>query len=76
MWEGLAKKYGYKCWECGKSELEIENAGMTLEKHHLKELVNGGYDHISNLRLVCTKCHENMGHAWYLKKNKKKVGGE
>jgi len=72
MWEGLAKKYGYRCWNCGKCELEVEESGGTLEKHHLREIINGGRNHISNIRLVCTQCHQNMGHAWYLKIDRKK----
>ena len=70
MYFRLGEKYGYKCWACSRSELEVFEAGEALERHHIVEKTNGGPDYIYNQRLVCTKCHYNMGHSWY---NKKRV---
>ena len=48
----ILKAYGYVCQNCGK-----ETTAFNLHIHHKKPWRMGGSDNLSNLQLLCNKCH-------------------
>ena len=51
----VAERDGHKCRDCGTPENPKDK--VYHECHHLKELSKGGQTVMSNLVLLCTKCH-------------------
>lgn len=47
---GVLREAGYKCEECGKSEVQ-------LTVHHIVPLTKGGSNAFDNLKALCSQCH-------------------
>lgn len=51
-WLALKALYGYKCLACGRAETERK-----LTRDHVRPLVKGGTDDISNIQSLCQPCN-------------------
>jgi len=48
-WQDLKKKYNYRCVGCGKKK--------KLTKDHIKPIIKGGTNYISNIQPLCFHCN-------------------
>lgn len=58
QWEGLKKKYDYRCLSCLKK-------GLDLEADHVEPIVLGGENHIGNIQPLCKPCNFKKNRARY-----------
>lgn len=57
----VLRRDGYRCWECQWSHDEWNPSDPRhLELHHIKHHVDGGRNVESNLRTLCTHCHDKL----------------
>ena len=52
-WEGLKKKFNYRCANCGKQKL--------LTEDHIISLKKGGTNYIDNIQPLCQSCNSKKG---------------
>lgn len=55
----ILTKFDYKCQACGKRypNINVPYHQRKLEVHHIIPLLYGGTHELSNLRVLCIKCH-------------------
>ncbi|MCK5176852.1 MAG: HNH endonuclease [Candidatus Aenigmarchaeota archaeon] len=61
----LRERAGNKCEECGSK--------VRLEIHHIVTRQQGNLNELSNLKLLCHKCHAKKGISNRISKNRKQV---
>lgn len=59
----IHKQFDFKCVKCLTHFVKTAPSGMHYptfagEVDHIKALINGGEDSMSNLQLLCSKCHK------------------
>ena len=55
----IHKHFNFTCQRCGRKE---DPNWRTLYVHHKKKVARGGSDDLSNLTLVCKRCHMKFYH--------------
>lgn len=60
LFVNVAERDDWKCRFCKTTELDVYSKGYFMELHRIKQGKNGGDYKVSNLRLVCTRCHNKL----------------
>lgn len=55
-WEALKEKFQYRCANCGLEK--------PLTRDHIRPLIKGGADYISNIQPLCRSCNSKKSSTW------------